>query len=321
LAINPSNMPNFFIIGAGKSGTTSLYHYLKQHPDVFMSAVKEPLFFAFAGQHVTWAGPGAEKLASRAITSLEDYQALFHEGFGRTALGEASSAYLYYPAAAERLRRLVPEAKLIVILRCPADRAYSNWLHARRTGGEPISDFARALDAEPERISAGWSHFFHYRAKGWYFRQLSHWMSVFPREQFLLNLYEDLQQDPAQLMRRIFQFIGVDPDVSVDTQSKFNVSGGPMGVRVQRLLRAGAPLAHVMLPKWLRSDLKREILRMGMRKKNRMPQSVRQELLNDYAPDIRQLSDLIERDLSSWLEPGSAPPSDRQAASSTRRIA
>ena len=90
-------MPNFFIIGAGKSGTTSLYHYLKQHPDVFMSTVKEPLFFAFAGQHVTWAGPGAEKLVSRAITSLEDYQALFHEGFGRTALGEASSAYLYYP--------------------------------------------------------------------------------------------------------------------------------------------------------------------------------------------------------------------------------
>jgi len=106
-------MPNFFIIGAGKSGTTSLYHYLKQHPDVFMSAVKEPLFFAFAGQHVTWAGPGAEKLVSRAITSLEDYQALFHEGFGRTALGEASSAYLYYPAAAERLRRLVPDAKLM----------------------------------------------------------------------------------------------------------------------------------------------------------------------------------------------------------------
>jgi hypothetical protein len=247
-------------------------------------------------------------LSSRAITSLEDYQALFHEGFGRTALGEASSAYLYYPAAAERpasARYPKPSS----LSSCAAPPTALTRTGCMRAGRE-VSRFPilrEALDAEPERISAGWSHFFHYRAKGWYFRQLSHWMSVFPREQFLLNLYEDLQQDPAQLMRRIFQFIGVDPDVSVDTQSKFNVSGGPMGVRVQRLLRAGAPLAHVMLPKWLRSDLKREILRVGMRKKNRMPQSVRQELLNDYAPDIRQLSDLIERDLSSWLESGSAP--------------
>jgi hypothetical protein len=181
-------------------------------------------------------------------------------------------------------------------------------LHARRTGDEPIGDFAQALDAEPERIAAGWSHFFHYRAKGWYFRQLSQWMSVFPRDQFLLNLYEDLQQNPVQLMRRIFQFIGVDPDVGVDTQSKFNVSGGPMGVRVQRLVKAGAPLAHTMLPNWLRSDLKRGILRMGLRK-SRMPQSIREQLLTDYAPDIRQLSDLIGRDLSSWLQagPGSRP--------------
>src|SRR5262245_66695854 len=116
----PCNMPTFLIIGAGKSGTTSLYHYLKQHPDVYMSPVKEPLFFAFAGQQVSWAGSGGSRADSRAITSLEHYQALFREGAGRTALGEASSAYVYYPAAAERLRRLVPDAKLIVILRCPA---------------------------------------------------------------------------------------------------------------------------------------------------------------------------------------------------------
>jgi len=296
-------MPNFLIIGAGKSGTTSIYHYLKQHPDVYMSPVKDPLSFAFAGQHVTWAGPGNTPLISRAITALEDYQSLFRQGSDRRALGEASSAYLYYPAAAERLRQLVPDAKLIVILRCPADRAYSNWLHARRTGDEPVTDFARALAAEPERISAGWSHFYHYRAKGLYFRQLSHWMTLFPREQFLLSLYEDLQQDPEQLMRRIFKFVGVEPDFPVDMHKKFNVSGGRMGTRVQHLLRSGSPIAQATLPKWLRADLKNAILRMGMRD-NRMPGHVRQELLNDYASDIRQLSKLIGRDVSGWLQTG-----------------
>jgi hypothetical protein len=299
VANSQTNMPTFLIIGAGKSGTTSLYHYLKQHHDVYMSPVKEPLFFAFAGQQVTWAGPGNTRRNSRAVTSLECYQTLFREGAGRTALGEASSAYLYYPAAANRLRQLVPNAKLIVILRCPADRAYSNWLHGRRTGNEPIGNFAQALEAEPERIAAGWSHFYHYRAKGWYFRQLSHWMSQFPREQFLFNLYEDLQQDSTHLMRRIFEFIGVDPDFRVDMQQKFNVSGGPIGVRIQRLVKVGSPVAHAMLPRWLRSDLKKGLLRMGT-SRSRMPPTIRQELLNDYAPDIAQLSTLIGRDLSGW---------------------
>jgi hypothetical protein len=293
-------MPNFLVIGAGKSGTTSLYQYLRQHPDVYMSPVKEPLFFALGGQQVTWTGPADTKLASRAIISLDAYQALFRDGVGRTALGEASSAYLCYPVAAERLRRLVPDAKLIVILRCPADRAFSNWLHALRTGGEPIANFARALDAEPGRIAAGWSHFYHYRAKGWYFRQLSRWMELFPREQFLFALYEDLLAEPAQLMRRVFEFIGVDPDFPTDTAQKFNVSGRPMGIRIHRLLQKGSPIAQIMLPEQTRSDLKEAVLKMRF-SKNYMPIDSRQELLDEYAPDIAQLSGMIGRDLSGWL--------------------
>src|SRR4029078_4579789 len=186
-----AHLPTFFIIGAGKAGTTSLYHYLKQHPDVYMSPVKEPLFFAFAGQRLNYAGPEGAKINARAITSLDAYQALFRGGAGHTALGEASSAYLYYPAAPERITRLLPQAKLIVILRCPADRAYSNYLHALRIRSEPIKNFVGALEAEPHRIAANWSHFYHYRAKGWYFRQLKSWVDLFPRDQFLFNLYED----------------------------------------------------------------------------------------------------------------------------------
>jgi sulfotransferase family protein len=295
-----SHLPTFFIIGAGKSGTTSLYHYLKQHPDVYMSPVKEPLFFAFAGQRPNYAGPEGAKINARAITSFDAYQALFREGAGRTALGEASSAYLYYPCAAERIRQLLPQAKLIVILRCPADRAYSNYLHALRIRSEPIKNFVGALEAEPHRIAANWSHFYHYRAKGWYFRQLKPWVDLFPRDQFLFNLYEDLQQNPGELMRRVFQFIGVDPNVPIHTQQRFNVSGRPLGIQLHHFLQSGSPLAQLLLPKRMRADLKKAVLKINLRK-DYMPPDVRRELLNDYAPDIAQLSSLIGRDLSAWL--------------------
>jgi len=297
---NPANMPTFLLIGAGKSGTTSIYNYLKQHPDIYMPRIKEPLFFAFEGQHVNFCGPGDAEINARAVTTLQRYQDLFQEGAGHKALGEASVAYLYYPSAAERIRRLVPEAKLIVVLRCPADRAYANYLHALRLGREPLGSFADALDAEPARIAAGWSHFYHYASKGWYHRQLSHWLKLFPREQILFNLYDDLEQNPAQLMRRIFTFIGVDPNHAISTQKKFNVSGQPMGIRIRNFVQRGSPMAQIVLPKQMRTTLKNAILKCSLTQ-GYMPSAVRKELMNAYAPDISKLGDLIERDLSGWF--------------------
>src|SRR5204863_9012181 len=121
---------------------------------------------------------------------------------------------------------------------------------------------------------AGWSHFYHYRTKGWYFRQLSHWMSLFPREQFLFSLYEDLRQDPAQLMRRIFEFIGVDPAFPIDTQHKFNVSGRQTGIQLLHVLQKGSAVTQIMMPRRLRADLKRRVLKIGF-SKNYMPPDLR----------------------------------------------
>jgi len=295
------NMPTFLLIGAGKSGTTSIYNHLRQHPDVYMPRIKEPLFFAFEGQRVNFCGPGDAEINARAVTTLQRYQDLFHEGVGRAALGEASVAYLYYPSAAERISRLLPDAKLIVVLRCPADRAYANYLHALRLGREPLGSFADALDAEPARIAAGWSHFYHYASKGWYYRQLSHWLKLFPREQILFNLYDDLEQNPAELMRRIFSFIGVDPDHPISTEKKFNVSGQPTGIRIRNFVQRGSPMAQIVLPKQMRATLKNAILKCSLRQ-GYMPSAVRKELMNTYAPDISKLADLIERDLSGWFQ-------------------
>ena len=130
-------MPNFLIIGAMKSGTTALYYYLEQHPQVYMSPVKEPNFFC-----------SEENSDGDFATRLGAYQDLFRDVSGEKAIGEASHCYLYEPEAAARIQEYITDAKLIAVLRDPVDRAYSHFLHMVRNGSEPLTDFALALREE-----------------------------------------------------------------------------------------------------------------------------------------------------------------------------
>src|SRR5262245_16590302 len=106
-------LPNFLLIGAEKSGTTSIHNHLRAHPEVFMARVKEPLFFAFEGQPLNFRGPGDEEFNRRPVTALDDYQALFAGAERYRAVGESSATYLYYTQTPERAAHYVPKAKLI----------------------------------------------------------------------------------------------------------------------------------------------------------------------------------------------------------------
>ena len=207
---------------------------------------------------------------------------------------------MYYPAAARRLRELAPATKLILTLRCPADRAYSNFLNALLLGREPIRNFEEALRAEPMRIAAGWSHLFHYRAKGWYYRQLSNWLELFPRQQMMINLYEDLRSDPEELMRRIFRFIGVEPDYPIDCETRYNVSGPPWGIQLRVMLQRGSPVARRFLPNPVRNSMKATIRRYTTGP-SVTPKAIRREMMNDYESDVSQLAGLLGLDLSRWF--------------------
>ena len=166
-------LPNFLIIGAAKAGTTSLYRYLEQHPEVYMSPVKEPKFFALGGERLDYRGPGDEaRMRGASVTSLEDYRELFRGVSTETAVGEASTLYLYSERAAARIKHHVPDVKLIAVLRNPVDRAYSDFLHLVRDGIEPLTDFPQALEAEESRIRSRWAPMWHYRRRGFYHPQL-----------------------------------------------------------------------------------------------------------------------------------------------------
>jgi hypothetical protein len=194
-------MPNFLIIGAMKSGTTALYHYLRQHPQVYMSPKKEPRFFALEAERLYLDRTDDQKPLQTlsSVADIEAYRALFEGVSKEVAIGEASHWYLYSPRLRESEQHYIPEVikhytpsvKLIAVLRNPAERAYSQFLHFVRSGLEPLTDFAQALREEEARKRNNWP-FENYLSRGFYYDQLKRYFDRFAHDQIKVYLYSAL---------------------------------------------------------------------------------------------------------------------------------
>lgn len=303
-------MPNFLVIGAAKAGTTALYHYLNQHPEIYMSPVKETNFFALEGEELNFCGPGDQAVLRRSkivssVTSIEEYRGLFGRVSGEKAIGEASPLYLYSPKAPERIRHYIPEAKLIAVLRNPVERAYSNFLMMIRYGSrEPITDFSRALQEEERRIKDNWEHTWHYKRMGFYHAQLKRYFDTFDRDQIRVYLYEDLTDKSDGVLQHIFRFLDVDDTFSPDMSSRHNVSGIPKNKALHDFLRKKHPIKSILKPLTPEGLRQRIITSLQNRNLEKPPLSpeVRRQLVEAYREDILKLQDLIQRDLTKWLE-------------------
>ncbi|MBZ8182773.1 sulfotransferase [Oscillatoria salina] len=197
--------PNFLIIGSAKAGTTSLYYYLNQHPEIYMSPVKEPGFFALEGQ------PSTAKTRSYQIANLVEYQGLFRGVKEEKAIGEASVKYLFDPHAPHRIKHYIPQAKLIAVLRHPVDKIYSKFLHNIRDRVEPIQDFALAWEAGKQRLQDPNSlRRLQYPRIGFYYAKLQQYFDLFPTRQIRVYLYDDLQENSLEMIQDIFSFLEVD---------------------------------------------------------------------------------------------------------------
>lgn len=303
-------LPTFFIFGATKSGTSSLYHYLRQHPAVFMSNVKEPHFFGFPENREVWEiRGGKQQKSSFIITDYSAYRQLF-ETATEPARGEASVMYIYLPEAARRIKAAVPDAKLVAVLRNPVARAYSAYLHLLREEQEPCPSFLQALDAEPGRIAEGWAPLYHYQNMGFYHQQLSRFYEQFSPDQLKIFLYEDLEQNPQQVTREIYDFIGVDPGFTPDTATRHNISGVPKSQllhRAHRFLKESSSFKSYVkkvLPSSLRAKSKRQLLARLEATNLRKPPleaEAKARLIAAYRDDVGALQELLGRDLTHWL--------------------
>jgi hypothetical protein len=290
-------IPNFIVIGAWKAGTTSLYRYLKQHPQIYMSPIKETNFFALMGGKSDLVGVRTKEI-SRSITKIEDYLTLFRGVSNEEAIGEVSPRYLYSPKACERIRQYIPGAKLIVILRDPVERAYSSYLMYVSFGIESCTNFSEAIK---DRQTWGY-----HGPPGFYYEQIKRYFKTFNQDHIRLYLYDDWETKNPEILKDIFRFLGVDDTFVPEVFVRYEVSGFPRN-RVLSFLLSPNPVKNT-LKGLLPASLRRPIITYIMNIKNQnlikppLPSEVRRELISVYRDDILKLQDLIQRDLSNWLE-------------------
>ncbi len=306
-------LPNFLLIGAVKAGTTALYHYLRQHPEIYMSPNKEPQFFAYEGWRPDPIHPQTDvihpeargRLSPYMVSEYTNYRALFSGVHGETAIGEASAHYLHLPRAIDRIRHYIPDVRLFGVLRHPADRAYSAFLHLRRTGEEAIEDFAAALAQEDERVRQDCSLIWAYRRLGFYAEPVRQYLEAFDPAKIRFYLYDDFTNDPRALLKDMFTFLEVDPEFEPDTSVKHNFAGLPRSRKLQHLLRydrTWSPLYKALVPENRRQRIRFALQKLTLAPPPEMPIQLRAALTAEYREDILKLQDLIDRDLSHWLD-------------------
>ena len=291
--------PTFLIVGVAKAGTSSLYDYLGQHPQIFISPVRAPNFFGLGEQPgPAYGGP----VKSRPIhaPTLEAYHALFEGRQNESALGEGSSYFNFTPRAAARIQHYISQARLLIILRQPAERAYSQYLYARRMGWEPATTFQAALDEEPRRQAEGWFPFLCYRESSLYADKLRAFYDRFPAEQLHLCLFDDFRRQPAVVVNQIYRFLGVTPDFTPDVSVHHN----PATVGLCPWLRSPhnekAARFWRYLPGWLRQRLFQQLSKVNVVQLALEPR-LRRQLTAEFHNDIVATQSLIGRALSQWL--------------------
>jgi hypothetical protein len=325
-------LPDFFIAGAPKAGTTALHAALARHPSLYLSAVKEPKFFLTDGPPPTQGGPGDARTYREHIWRRADYEALFGRAPAGALRGESTPFYLHSQAAQKRIAALIPDARFIVVLRDPIERAHSNWTHLWSAGLDPIDDFVRACEAEQHRIAAGWADFWRYLQLGMYGQQLEHLYSIFPREHVLVFRYRALLTNPAGLLDAVCGFLGVKRGVLTEVPRE-NVTAHPALTgrhrSLARILRAGSSLASV-LPGPVGStitDRLEQTLQSDAKPRQPLTWEERKALIPRFEADIRLLELLTGEDFSDWLQPrgdsgglvGARPSGQQQARNGRAR--
>lgn len=297
--------PNLFMVGAPKCGTSAMYHYLRQHPHIFMSPLKEPLYFG-RDHHRINHRPRSER----------PYTEFFAAASDQPWVGEASTSYLHSKSAARELVEFSPDSRIVIMLRNPVDVMYAYHSTTLQGGFEFIQDFKEALDAEPERkqgrllprIRPGILENLLYREVATFSDQVQRYLDTFGPDRVHIVIHEDLSRDPAAVYRDLLNFLGVPPYDDL-TFEKVNVNIAVRNVGFNNFLwnppawlqRA----VHAAMPRSTREAIGSKLKRFNSRKAPRPPMDpvLRRKLQAECAPDIERLSLIVGRDLRHWCSP------------------
>ncbi len=305
--------PNFFIIGAPRAGTTSLHDYLCQHPDIFMSKVKEPFTLAFKNGEFIDDDPNSFPIHKRnykgrfSIPNYDEYLALFDEAGNKKAIGEASTIYMHSSFARENIKKLYPNAKLIVSLRNPVDQVYSTYLFGiRQLRGVSYKIGAEEFLKLAENNQAEFlSHF----DAAFYYKHLEPYFNEFRRNQIHVFLFDDFAKDLGVVLKGIFNFLEVDPGFvpSAKVRNKGAVCRSRATnyiLHKSRAVQRSKNFIKTRMPGFIRRpvvSLMDFLDDLNSTKPGPLPPETRGKIMEIFREDTLKLQDLIHRDLSKWI--------------------
>ncbi|MEZ5014533.1 MAG: sulfotransferase [Chitinophagales bacterium] len=314
-----ARLPNFIVVGANKGGTTSLYHYLKQHPQVYLSPIKEPHYFsmdidvaqfskAFAHNKLQdisgyVRGDMQQEYHAAFVRNWEDYTLLYKKVQDEKAIGELSTSYLYSEVAAQEIYAALGKIRIIICLRNPIQRAFSHYRMNLWTGNNNIFDFYTALLEDYNHVPKVWGNAHLYTEIGMYYRQVKRYLDIFGRENVLIIFAEDLQKNSSKTVQELYSFIGVDAAFVPDTSKRYNEVYTPKFKNLTWFLNKSGirPLVKRLSPSFIKKAVVKTLYK-SKNDKGEMPDNAREFLLEKLSDDIQKLSELLGKDLSAWTK-------------------
>ena len=295
--------PDFFIVGAPKCGTTSLYKYLKGHPEIYLPEKKELHFFSAESIKKNAEGPGDKEAISKICSDVDAYKAQFDNCPSNKIAGDVSPSYLYYYDVASSIKQFSPNAKIVIVLRNPAKKAFSQWSHMLRSGQESLS-FRDGLKEEPKRVSNAWNDMWHYIEGSRYARGVRHYLEVFGEERVKIILFEEMVDNTDSILAALFNFLGVDPSVKLDTATVHNEGAGKSRFgRSSMLLMRNEQFKRVVrsiVPKTQLKNLEALASKIMFQKKTSISAADYEYVIRELESDIRELESLLKKP-TGWL--------------------
>lgn len=304
LKIMSKKLPNLLIVGAAKCGTSSLHKYLEQHPEIFMSKVKEPRFITSQVNPFPLNGPGDHKVEAWYVKQYDEYLKLFEGAENCPVVGESSADTLYFhKGSIPVIKQYLGDPKIIIMLRNPVKRAFSAYQHLVRDLREDLS-FEDGLKEEPNRIRDNWELIYHYTAVSMYYDSVKAFMENFSSVKVILT--EDQEKRPQQVLRDIFRFLEVDPNCDVNTDIRYNMSGKPKSQWLHQFFfegnmarRLAQPIVRTLFSAETRIKISQKIQEKNLTRLTINP-ATKNRLHEFFEEDIRKTETLIGRDLSGW---------------------
>jgi hypothetical protein len=284
-----TKLPDFILIGAGKCGTTSLFNYLNQHPQIDLCPQKETYFFLPESVRTKFKPWGA-------ITDVEEYKALFANAPIDRVVGEISTTYYKHGDSAKIIHDTLPNVKIIAILRDPANRAFSDYqMHFRK--GNETQDFSALITPDNRFVKPGF-----------YYSELIPYFEIFEATKIKILFFDDLTQHPVKFIQDLFAFLEIDAEFMPDISSKAREGGLPKNQSLNLLLTQKnylrtlvATVLKLFLPLTLRQKIRSNLIKNNIEEAT-LSTKVRKQLIEIYRSDILKLQELTGRDLSAWLE-------------------